>query len=403
MDRSKLLYTAIFLFSLLILTGDAYAEEPEITGEAAVLLDLGSGQFLYEKNADKIMYPASTTKALTALLVARNGNLDEVVAMSESAVYAGGSAIWSTPGERFSLEDLLWCILLNSANDATTAAAEHLGGSVEGFAAMMNEEARRLGAQNSHFVNPHGLHDDQHYTTARDLALIGRAALAEPLIRRMAGTQTHQLVREDQEALSLLKNTNNLLWQYDGVIGLKTGYTSKAGQCLIAAAEKDGRTLVSVVLKSENDLIWTDTATLLDYGFDRFQEVDMVIEGDPVCSVPVVYGQSTAHLLAGAGLAHVIPVDRPEAGRWEVRLDRELIAPLRRDEPVGELAVFYAGEEVGQVPLVAGHDVGRLVYTTWWFRSGLGVGVFILFVGLLRFTVRRRRSSLYRGSRIRSL
>lgn len=397
----------IFYFLILIplcflpAAGGAQAGEPEITGEAAVLMDLDTGRFLYEKNADRVMYPASTTKILTALVAVRNGydRMDDRVTMSENAVYAGGSAIWSAPGEEFSLEELLWSALLGSANDAATAVAEHLCGSVEEFSAAMNAEARRLGAWNTHFVNPHGLHDERHYTTARDLALIARAALNEPLIREMAAAQTYRLSRADPDALSLLVNTNKLLWRYEGAIGLKTGYTSQAGQCLVAAAERNGRTVLAVVLKSEGNNIWTDSIALLNYGFNSFRALVPVTEGDAICSVPVVFGDGEAVLRAGSGLTHVVPVDEPAPVRWELRLNRELIAPLRGGEQVGSLVVHCGGEEIGQVPVLVAADVPRLFHTTWWYRGGLVLGGLFLLVGGLRFSIRRSRARFYRRRR----
>jgi D-alanyl-D-alanine carboxypeptidase (penicillin-binding protein 5/6) len=401
MSRNRFLYALVVLLcSSLLLAGEAYAGEPEIAAEAAVLLDLDSGCFLYEKNPDQQMYPASTTKVLTALLAVKNGNLRDRVTMSENAVYAGGAAIWSTPGEQFTFQDLLWALMLSSANDAATALAEHLAGSVEDFAVLMNAEAKRLGAHNSHFVNPHGLHDDRHYSTARDLAVIARAAWEKPLIRKMAATKTYRLSREDPEALSLLVNTNKLLWRYESAVGLKTGYTSEAGQCLIAVAEREGRTLLAVVLKSDNDLVWTDAATLLNYGFERFRAVDLVSEGDLVCAVPVVHGEDKVLLRAGSGLTHIVPVDQPGPVRWEVRLEREMVAPIRRDETVGVLVVYHAGEEIGQVPLLVEENVNRPVRTTWWYRVGLVLGGLVVFTGGLRFVIRRRRRSwYYRGRR----
>lgn len=398
MNSSKILCLLIILCFLLPV-GDAQAGEPGITGEAAVLLDLGTGRFLYEKNADQVMYPASTTKILTTLVAVQKGRLNDRITMSESAVYAGGSAIWSTAGEEFSLEELLWSVLLGSANDAATAVAEHLGGSVEDFMVMMNEEARRLGARNTHFVNPHGLHHEQHYTTARDLALIARAALDEPLIREMAGTKTYQLSRADPDVLSLLVNHNKLLWRYEGAIGLKTGYTSQAGQCLVSAAERNGRALLAVVLKSEGNNIWSDSVTLLDYGFERFRALVPVTEGDKICSVPVVFGDGEAILRAGSGLTHVVPVDEPAPVRWELHLERELVAPLHRDEKVGTLLVYCDDAEIGQVPVLVTGGVARLAHTTWWYRGGLVLGGLFLLVGGLRFTIRRSRARYYRRRR----
>ncbi|MEW6540666.1 MAG: D-alanyl-D-alanine carboxypeptidase family protein [Bacillota bacterium] len=397
----RLLFLVLLFF--LLPTGGAQAGEPQIVGEAAVLMDLDTGRFLYEKNADRAMSPASTAKILTALVAVQNGRdrLDERVVMSEAAIHVGGSAIWPTPDEEFSLRELLWSVILVSANDAATAVAEHVHGSVEEFVAAMNAQAWRLGAHNSHFVNPHGLHDERQYTTARDLALIARAALAQPLIREMTATKTYRLTRADPDALSLLVNHNKLLWRYEGAIGLKTGYTVPAGQCLVSAAERNGRTVLAVVLKSEGTNIWTDSAALLDYGHNRFRSLVPVREGDEIGSVPVVFGNGKAVLRAGSGVTHVVPVDDPAPVRWQLRLERELIAPLGAGEQVGTLIVHCGDEEIGQAPVLVAAAVPRLPSTTWWYRAGLVLGgLFLLILGL-RFSIRRSRARYYRRRRRR--
>lgn len=396
MAISRFLFTLILISYVFLLPGEAKAAGPEITSEAAILVDLASGRVLYEKNPERVMYPASTTKVLTALLAVRMSDLNDLVTMSENAVHAGGSAIWSTPGEELTVESLLWAIMLKSGNDAATALAEHMAGLVENFAELMNEESRRLGANHSNFVNPHGLHDDDHYTTARDLALIARAAMEEPLIRTMAATRTREISRADPKALSLLINTNKLLWNYEGTTGLKTGYTSQAGHCLIAVAERDERTLLSVVLKSGSGQVWSDTTALLDYGFYRFREVVLVNQGERVGSLPVVRGDGEVRLQAESDLTYVLSYDESAQIRWEIRLDRELVAPLRQGEKVGTLTVRHGAGDIGQVPLVVGQDVVR---AGGWYRSlltgGLLAGGLVIIIGLIRFSNQRRRRSRY--------
>ncbi len=380
------------------LPAGAASVEPEITGEAGLLLDVNTGQLLYEKNAGKRMYPASTTKILTVLLALEKGDPEERVVVSENAVYSGGSAIWADPGEIFHVEDLLWCLMLNSANDAATALAEHIGGSVAGFSAMMNESARQLGAVNSNFTNPHGLHDEQHYTTAKDLMLIAKAAMAEPTINKMMRTKTHNICRQEEDALSLLINTNKLLWRYEGAAGMKTGYTSQAGQCLVGVAEKDGRQLLSVVLNSKNDQIWTDTAALFDYGFDAYSEMQLASAGEVFGTSPVVYGTSDVVLIAKKSLLHISSQSNL-VPHWEIKLNKELIAPLEKGTEVGELVFYDDKEKIGAVPLVVGEDVTRVLHTNWWYQGTLLLGFFgALFWGCRRM-IKRRGISFYQRHR----
>ncbi|MBC7104895.1 MAG: D-alanyl-D-alanine carboxypeptidase, partial [Firmicutes bacterium] len=228
--------------------GAATPGEPEVTARAAVLADARTGQVLWARNPDLRAYPASTTKILTALVVVMRAGLGDEVRVAPEDTDAGGSAIWLRPGEVLSVEDLLYALLLNSANDAAEALARHVAGSDGDFARLLNDTALALGATNTHFTNPSGMPDSDHYTTARDLAIIARAALAHPVLRNIMATRTHQIRRQDPEAVNYLVNHNKLLWRYPGAIGMKTGYTAEAGQCLVAAAQRGERTLIAVVL-----------------------------------------------------------------------------------------------------------------------------------------------------------
>ena len=241
--------------------------DPQIDAEGAYLIDGLTGQSLYEKQPDQPFYPASTTKILTALLVIESGSLDQVVTIQPIDTKVEPSAIEFKPGDKFTRLQLLYGLLLKSANDAALALARDNAGSVPAFAAKMNLRARELGALNSNFENPNGLHSKNHYTTPHDLALIARAAMQQPMFRRLVSTVDYTLITGAGPLP--LTNHNKLLIQFPGCTGVKTGYTVPAGQVLVASALKDGREVISVVMHTDHPGIWEDSKTLLNYGFSH--------------------------------------------------------------------------------------------------------------------------------------
>ncbi|HWB58299.1 MAG TPA: D-alanyl-D-alanine carboxypeptidase family protein [Chthoniobacteraceae bacterium] len=246
-------------------------DELHLAAQGAFLIDGLTGETLYEKQPDHLFYPASTTKILTALLVIEAGNLDQTVTIQPEDTKVEPSAIEVKPGEKYTRLQLLYGLLLKSANDAALVLARDNAGSVSAFADKMNLRARELGATSSHFENPHGLHNKNHYTTPHDLALIARAAMQQPLFRRIVGTVDYTLVTDDGPLP--LTNHNKLLTMYPGCTGVKTGYTVAAQQVLVGAALKDGREVISVVMHTDHPGIWEDSKTLLNYGFSHFPAI----------------------------------------------------------------------------------------------------------------------------------
>ena len=222
-------------------------------------MDADSGRVLYERNADRKMLIASTTKILTALVAIEEGDLHDSVKVSREAAYTEGSAMYLTEGETLTLETLLYGVLLCSGNDAAVAVAQHVGGSVKGFVALMNEKARELGMEDTSFANPSGLDDDGHYSTARDMARLAVYAAGNHTFARLCSTRSVTVGGRT------MTNHNRLLRTVPGCIGMKTGYTRAAGRTLVSAAERDGRRLVAVTLQDGND--WADHAALYDWGF----------------------------------------------------------------------------------------------------------------------------------------
>lgn len=246
----------------------AYGADIKIAGRAAVLMEIRAGKILWQRNQDQLLAPASTTKILTALVALDRSKLDDVVKVPREATLATGGTVHLHAGEQLSVEQLLYGMLLGSANDAAIALAIHTGGSVAKFVDLMNGEARHLGAKRSNFHNPTGLPQKGHVTTARELAMITRAALANPRFRRIVASKKQAW--KSAKWQGELKNSNVLLETYRGAIGVKTGQTSEAGFCLVAAAARGEESFVAVILKSTEKSGWQDARNLLDHGFKNY-------------------------------------------------------------------------------------------------------------------------------------
>ena len=247
----------------------AAAEAVEVSAAAAVLMDADSGRLLYEKTGEKRMLIASTTKLMTALVALEQGGLQQEITVTGGHM-AEGSSMYLRPGEKLTLETLLYGLLLCSGNDAALAVTECMGG-VAPFVARMNEKAAELGMENTHFANPNGLDDEEHYSTAEDMAKLAAAAMDDPVLRRVASTRTARIGGRT------LTNHNKLLSRVEGCVGLKTGYTRAAGRTLVSCAERDGVRLVAVTLQAGDD--WNDHASLYEQGFRVLRPVKAVERG----------------------------------------------------------------------------------------------------------------------------
>lgn len=257
-----------------------WPEGPVVSARSAILMDAGTGAILYSKNIHEQEYPASTTKILTTLIAAEQSSLDEVVTFSNNAVFSiprGSNNIAMNAGDTLSMEDCLNAILIRSANEVSIAVAEHIAGSTEDFAAMMNERAKELGCVDSNFVNPNGLPDENHYTSAYDLAMIGRAFFSNEMLCKM--TLTPMLIIQKSSGEYRDANQMKLLpgkeYAYPYIVGCKTGYTDAARSTLVSCAEKDGLKLICVVMRDENPQYYEDTVDLFDYGFANFSKVNI--------------------------------------------------------------------------------------------------------------------------------
>ncbi|MDA8235268.1 MAG: D-alanyl-D-alanine carboxypeptidase [Clostridia bacterium] len=370
---------------------------PQVVGKAAILIDARTGAVLYEKQIHQPLPPASTTKILTVLVALEKGNLKQKVRTSKAATLEDGSSIWLLEGEEMTLEDLLYAVLLNSANDASLVVAETIGGSKEGFARMMNEKARQLGAKNSNFLNPNGLPEEGHYTTAYDLALITKGALDNPKFREIAATKVREIPRQQPAALNRLINHNKLLWSYEGANGVKTGYTVEAQQCLVASASRGDREFISVVLGSQGQNIWSDSIKLLDYGFNNFKIMPLIKVGERVTEVEVNDGITKLQVISGEDLSWTTSIQEKRKPSGRLVLSGNLAAPITKGKKVGTMIYSLDGQEVGQVRLFAAKQVEENKTIENLIKGGL------LVLSLLVVPVMIRQRQLHRRREMRRL
>ena len=337
--------------------GDAL---PQVTARSAVVMEALTGEVLYQRMMDERRYPASTTKIMSLItaLESNKGSLDDAVKISGTAADMEGSTMWLERGERYRLEDLLYGMMLVSGNDAATAVAEHVAGSVPAFAKRMTEKAHEIGATHTRFVNSCGLHDPLHYTTAHDLALITAYGYKNSTFRKIVSTKEWRVPLMKPPFSRELENENMLLWIYPGANGVKTGYTDASGRCVVTAAERDGVQLIAVVL--DGIYMWNDSIAMLDYGFRHIESRELVKKGEKLATVAVAGGEEqTVALVAEKELRLPVPKGDASAYRREIKAPRSLEAPVRRGEKVGEAVYYYKGKKVASVPLKAESHVGR--------------------------------------------
>lgn len=337
----------------------ARGEELAVSARSAVLLSGESGAVLWEKNARERLPMASTTKIMTALLTLEEAERagDPAVDITEEMAAVEGSSMGLQAGDRLTLTNLAAGMLLASGNDAANAAALFLDGSQEGFARRMNSRAEEIGMKDTHFVTPSGLDAEDHFSTAYDLALLAREALENEAFAELAASPRCEVTFIEPAHTATYENHNKLLGLYEGCVGVKTGYTKKAGRCLVSAARREGVTLIAVTLDAPDD--WDDHTALLDYGFSQLEQVRL--DGSAcVVSLPVVGGGADAVEARGVqGDTFTLPAG--DSGHITVRVmaPRFLYAPVEAGEQVGELQYCLGGRELARVPLVAAAEVPR--------------------------------------------
>ncbi len=362
----------LLLVTMLCWPAMSYAEElPEIDAAAYVLMAADSGEILAASNADAKRYPASTTKIMTLVLALEavergDASLDDTVTTSEYAASMGGSQVYLYPGETRTLDEMLIAVAVGSGNDASVAVAEHIGGSVGNFVDMMNKRAAELGMNGTHYANPHGLHDPEHYTTAGDMAILAHHAITVPKLLDYTGIYEYQF-RGDPKPL-VLWNTNRLLKWYEGADGLKTGYTSEAGRNLVATAKRGDMRLITVVMGVQPlHGHFTESMKLLNYGFNNYAYKLLYPAGAAVCAVPVQKGavaQVDAVLDANAGVLS----KAGEGGEYttNINVTEFPTAPVEQGAALGELQILKDGQVVNTLPLLAKESVEKISLTQAW-------------------------------------
>ncbi len=343
-----------------LLPVQAAAVELPLTSRAALLMEKTTGQILFAQNEHEKLEPASVTKIMTLLLTMDaidSGALayDDVVTVSANAAGMGGSQVFLAEGEQITVEELLKCVCVSSGNDAAVALAEKVAGVTELFVEQMNNRARGLGMDDTHFVNPTGLTAEGHVTSAHDIALMSRELLTKhPDIRSFTTIWTDSI----RGGTFDLANTNKLIRRYDGATGLKTGYTASAGYCISATAEREGMELIAVVMKGETaDKRNADAKALLNYGFSAYALVSAAPE-EPLPALPVTMGETDSVSLTLPPDALTAVVEKAQAAALERRIDlpESLPAPVRQGQQVGTLTLCSGDTELMTVPILAAED-----------------------------------------------
>ncbi len=397
----------LFLIISLSFTCRSLATEPTIASSAGILVEASTGKILYEKNAYEKMYPASTTKVLTAILVLENCNLDEMASVSHNAIFSIPNGYVNCnlqEGEKISIKDLMYALMVKSANDAAVVLAEHIGGSVGGFAEMMNKKAKEIGCQNTHFVNPNGIHDENHYTTAYDLYLMASYGMKNETFRNYVSTPSYTLPTTNKYATNdrICITTNDMIrpnsrYYNENAIGIKTGYTTEAQNCLIAAARKNDIEVISVVLHAgtnEQGLSerYIDTKTLFDYGFDDFSFSDIVIKNDVIKNIEIENGTKDTknlELIAKNTISSYVHKEMDvKSLSPKITLNEDLKAPIQAGSVLGN--VTYLVDDIEYTTeLVAKSDVSKKFDITILVLVG-GVILLLLGIGILGICAKKK-------------
>ena len=371
-----------FLIIFVILSGlfaTGYASDPDLNAKAAVLIDAKTGNVLFEKNADKKMYPASTTKIITALIAlekVEDGSisLEQPITYTETAndtMDPDGSNIALKVGETMKLEDLLKGLLLASGNDAAAIIAEYIGGDINSFVSLMNEKVKEFGLENTHFANPHGLHNEENYTTAKDMAKIAFEAMKNPTFRSIVECAHIRLSPTNMSEERYYINTNNLVsrmrypyYFYDKATGIKTGSTTEAGYCLVSSAKDGNKEVIAVVFKSDDiSASHTDSKNLLEHGLTDFSAIRFAKVDDIYGEVKVKQSSDgTDHILLSAkDNLEILFAKNADSSEVEVITDipEKVYAPIKKGQEIGKVNFVYNSQVIGSIPLVATVEVKR--------------------------------------------
>lgn len=336
-----------------------------ISAKSAIVVDGQTGRVLYEKDADRRSLIASTTKIMTALIVCEQCNVLDRMSIPREAVGIEGSSMYLKEGEVLTVQELLYGLMLQSGNDAAVALAIYCGGTVEGFTELMNEKARRLGMKDSHFVNPNGLDAPEHYSTARDLAVLAAYAMENPIFAKTVSVKTVTVGTRQ------LRNHNKLLWQIEGAEGVKTGYTKAAGRILVSSVTRSNRRIIAVTLCASDD--WNDHKQLLEAGFSQFEPKSLITEGQQLGFVEIEGGtEGRVEILAAEPFVYAMRKDE----KWRLELPKQgfVYAPVAVGQDAGYGHIFVDDVPVAKIRLVYGQTVEMETPAPepWWKKLFFG-------------------------------
>ena len=416
--KSFLIFTILLLASILILlfnTNFSYAEDLidsgilqntentindnlKIYSDAVILIENQTGKTLYEKNSEQKMYPASTTKILTAILSIEKGNLNDKVTVSKTAIAQmkpGYTSAYLSEGEIISVEDLLKVLLINSANDASNVLAEYISGSIDSFVTLMNEKSKELGCTNTHFVTTNGLHDDNHYTTAKDLAIIARYCMQNETFRKIVSMKKCVIPATNKSEERIYKNTNDLInptsgYYYPSCIGIKTGFTSEAKNCLISACSKNGLQVIAVVLgasitENHKSARYVDSKTLYDYTYSNYSIQNIAKASSVIETIEVKNATDetkSLDLKLEKDLNVLVNNKDNENIKTEIVLKDNISAPIATNSVVGNIT-YIVGADKYTINLLASHDVEKKENIIWILRLSLFLILLILIIFII--------------------
>lgn len=416
--KSFLIFTILLLASILILlfnTNYSYAEDLidsgilqntenttndnlKIYSDAVILIENQTGKTLYEKNSEQKMYPASTTKILTAILSIEKGNLNDKVTVSKTAIAQmkpGYTSAYLSEGEIISVEDLLKVLLINSANDASNVLAEYISGSIDSFVTLMNEKSKELGCTNTHFVTTNGLHDDNHYTTAKDLAIIARYCMQNETFRKIVSMKKCVIPATNKSEERIYKNTNDLInptsgYYYPSCIGIKTGFTSEAKNCLISACSKNGLQVIAVVLgasitENHKSARYVDSKNLYDYTYSNYSIQNIAKASSVIETIEVKNATDetkSLDLKLEKDLNVLVNNKDKENIKTEIVLKDNISAPIATNSVVGNIT-YIVGADKYTINLLASHDVEKKENIIWILRLSLFLILLILIIFII--------------------
>lgn len=346
----------LFILIFLIMSNNiSYCEKPTISAQSAILIDAESNRILFEYSPHIKLPMASTTKIMTALVALEKGDLQDKIKIDRDVIGIEGSSIYLKENEIISLEDLLYGLMLRSGNDAAMAIGKYVEEIEENFVELMNIKSKEIGANNTNFMNPHGLHHDNHYSTAYDLALITKEALKIDKFKEISSTKTWKANREKN---NIFYNKNKTLWDYEGGDGVKIGYTMRAGRCLVSSATRNNMQLIAVVL---NDRNWFDDCyTMMDYGFNNYSTYVIFDKNQFVKNIPVISGEKkSVSTVTNDSFIYPLKEEELEKIKISINLIEKVQAPINKGDYVGDITVYLDGKIINKEKVIVNENIEK--------------------------------------------